>query len=132
MQHCWSHHRYSIYSHTHSQCILTCLCLQCIYMFFFQAKPCPSIPKTAIITLFGLFEFLRMSFGLRNTSQTRYCKNSPSATYTYLDGLDNTYLLTCTDHFTHWPEGISPLQMSQPRLSHKPSSLVGLPALVHL
>lgn len=30
----------------------------------------PDIPKTAISTPFGLFEFLRMGFGLRNASQT--------------------------------------------------------------
>ena len=32
---------------------------------------CPAdIPKTTIITPFGLFEFLRLPFGLRNAAQT--------------------------------------------------------------
>ena len=31
------------------------------------------IPKTAIITLFGIYEFLRMLFGLKNAAQSIQC-----------------------------------------------------------
>ena len=50
------------------------------------------IPKTAVITPFGLFEFLRMPFGLRNAAQTFQCfiaqlLHSLPFCYTYIDDL---------------------------------------------
>ena len=42
------------------------------------------VPKTAITTLFGFFEFLRMPFGLHNAAETFQCFID-EAVYTYID-----------------------------------------------
>ncbi len=60
------------------------------------------ISKTAIITPFGLFEFLRMPFGLRNAGQSfqrmmdKILVGMPAA-YCYMDDI----LLASPDHSTH-------------------------------
>nr|CAH8872176.1 unnamed protein product [Trichobilharzia regenti] len=60
------------------------------------------IPKTAVITPFGLFEFLRMPFGLRNAAQTfqRFIHDvlrGLDCAYAYLDGI----LVASPDEATH-------------------------------
>ena len=63
------------------------------------------IPKTAVITPFGLFEFVRMPFGLRNAAQTfqrfidQVLRGLPFS-YAYLDDI----LVASKDmeeHLTH-------------------------------
>ena len=60
------------------------------------------IPKTAITTPFGLFEFIRMPFGLRNAAQSfqRFIDSvlhGLDFCYVYLDDL----LIASSDHATH-------------------------------
>ena len=60
------------------------------------------IPKTAVITPFGLFEFLRMPFGLKNSAQAfqRLMDSifrDLSFTFIYLDDI----LVASPDHNTH-------------------------------
>ena len=63
------------------------------------------IPKTAITTQFGLFEFLRMPFGLRNAAQTfqhfidQVLRGLPFA-YAYLDDL-LIASISMEDHLAH-------------------------------
>ena len=63
------------------------------------------IPKTAVTTPFGLFEFLRMPFGLRNAAQTfqrfidQVLRGLPFA-YAYLDDL-LIASASMEDHLTH-------------------------------
>ena len=47
------------------------------------------IPKTAITTPFGLFEFLRMPFGLRNAAQTfqHFMNKGLDFAFVYIDDL---------------------------------------------
>lgn len=90
------------------------------------------IPKTAVTTPFGLFEFLRMPFGLRNAAQTfqRFMNkilHDLEFCYVYIDDL-LIASLSREEHLQH-------LQMILERLSangiliNVPKSLFGVPSL---
>ena len=77
-----------------------------------------SIAKTAIITPFGLFEYLRMPFGLRNASQTfqRHIDmvlNGLSNTAAYIDDIIIGSPDTAT-HQTHLSKTLERLQQASP------------------
>ena len=64
-----------------------------------------NVPKTAITTPFGLFEFIRMPFGLRNAAQTFQLfidkvLQDLSFCYAYLDDVLITST-TCDEHEKH-------------------------------
>ena len=81
-----------------------------------------NIPKTAITTPFGLFEFTRMPFGLRNAAQTfqRFMDqvlHGLDFCYTYIDGVViasetpadyKVYLHLVFEHFMFYGILISP------------------------
>ena len=90
------------------------------------------IPKTAVTTPFGLFEFLRMPFGLRNAAQTfqRFMNeilHDLHFCYVYIDDL----LIASSSHEEH----LRHLQLVLERLSangiliNVPKSLFGVPSL---
>ena len=74
------------------------------------------IPKTAIITPFGLFEFLRMPFGLKNAAQAfqrlmdSVFGNIPFV-FVYLDDI-LVVSKNRTEHFQHLTEIFSLLEMN--------------------
>ena len=66
-----------------------------------------NVPKTAITIPFGLFEFIRMPFGLRNAAQTFQLfidkvLQDLSFCYAYLDDVLITST-TCDEHEKHLP-----------------------------
>ena len=61
----------------------------------------PDIPKTAIITPFGLFEYTRMTFGMRNSGNTfQRLMNRGMA------GADAAFAILPTSSEASWPRAL--------------------------
>ena len=62
------------------------------------------VPKTAVITPFGLFELFRMPFGLKNAVQAfqrfmdQVCRGLEDFLFVYIDGI----LVSSTDAKEQW------------------------------
>ena len=81
------------------------------------------IPKTAVITPFGLFEFLRMPFGLRNAVQSfQYFMDQVlhglNFCFDYIDDLvaSNSMFSTCALSWSVWPPTASQSNQMRPSL----------------
>ena len=85
-----------------------------------------NIPKIAIITMIGLLEYVRLSFGLRNSAQTFQQLMDRIFSFIELDNIlvDSRFIARHLSHLAHLAEG-RPLH--QHRVMHLCSANCGIP-----